>query len=78
MPPRNGSPLNSGPSSRHCRPRSIQPPPTRHAPSTTTTPPNPAQSREAASQLTTLLSELDPGAADFVETQSRGAASAVR
>jgi two-component system, sensor histidine kinase and response regulator len=29
---------------------------------------NPAQSREAAAQLTRLLSEFDPGAADFIET----------
>ena len=29
------------------------------------TPPNLAQSREAAAQLTALLSEHDPGAADF-------------
>jgi two-component system sensor histidine kinase/response regulator len=36
-------------------------------PSTTTTPANPARSLEAAAQLTTLLSELDPGATDFVE-----------
>jgi hypothetical protein len=32
------------------------------------TPVNAARSREAAAQLTALLSELDPGAADFVET----------
>ena len=37
-------------------------------PSTPATPANPAESREAAAQLTALLSELDPGAADFVET----------
>ncbi len=36
-------------------------------PSTTTTPANPARSLEAAARLTTLLSELDPGATDFVE-----------
>jgi two-component system sensor histidine kinase/response regulator len=36
-------------------------------PSTMTTPANPAQSLEAAARLTTLLSELDPGATDFVE-----------
>ena len=35
--------------------------------STTTTPANPAASLEAAARLTTLLSELDPGATDFVE-----------
>jgi two-component system sensor histidine kinase/response regulator len=35
--------------------------------STTTAPANPAQSREAAAQLTILLSEFDPGAADFLE-----------
>ncbi len=29
---------------------------------------NPAESRAAAEQLTTMLSEFDPGAADFVET----------
>jgi hypothetical protein len=29
---------------------------------------NPAQSREAAGQLQKLLSEFDPGAADFVES----------
>jgi HPt (histidine-containing phosphotransfer) domain-containing protein len=29
---------------------------------------NPAESRAAAGQLTTMLSEFDPGAADFVET----------
>jgi hypothetical protein len=28
---------------------------------------DPAQSREAAAQLTKLLSEFDPGAADFIE-----------
>jgi two-component system, sensor histidine kinase and response regulator len=32
------------------------------------TPMDPAQSREAATQLTTLLAELDPGAADFLAT----------
>ena len=32
------------------------------------TPSNPAQSREAAAHLTVLLSERDPGAADFLET----------
>jgi two-component system sensor histidine kinase/response regulator len=32
------------------------------------TPPNPARSREAAAHLTALLSERDPGAADFLET----------
>ena len=37
-------------------------------PSTATAPANPAQSREAGAQLTRLLSELDPAAADFVET----------
>jgi HPt (histidine-containing phosphotransfer) domain-containing protein len=31
-------------------------------------PMNPAESRAAAAQLTTMLSEFDPGAADFVET----------
>jgi hypothetical protein len=30
-------------------------------------PSNPAQAREAARKLETLLSDLDPGAADFVE-----------
>ena len=35
--------------------------------STTTPPVNPARSREMASHLTALLSELDPGAADFIE-----------
>ncbi len=54
--------------SRNCEPRSIQPPPTRQQHSTPATPANPAQSREAAAHLATLLSELDPGAADFVET----------
>jgi signal transduction histidine kinase/CheY-like chemotaxis protein len=34
---------------------------------TTTLPVNPAESREAASHLTRLLSDLDPGAADFLE-----------
>jgi hypothetical protein len=37
------------------------------APSGTATPANPAESREAAAHLTALLSEFDPGAADFVE-----------
>ncbi|HEY6359605.1 MAG TPA: response regulator, partial [Vicinamibacterales bacterium] len=37
-------------------------------PSTTTRLPTPAQSREAAVQMTALLAELDPGAADFLET----------
>jgi hypothetical protein len=37
-------------------------------PSTATAPANAAQSREAGAQLTRLLSELDPAAADFVET----------
>jgi hypothetical protein len=36
-------------------------------PSTTPTPTNPAQSREAGSRLVALLSELDPGAADFLQ-----------
>jgi signal transduction histidine kinase/CheY-like chemotaxis protein/HAMP domain-containing protein len=36
-----------------------------HSPATP--PVDPARSREAASHLTTLLSELDPGAADFIE-----------
>jgi len=31
-------------------------------------PSSPSQSRDAASQLTRLLSEFDPGAADFIET----------
>jgi hypothetical protein len=35
--------------------------------STTEAPPDPAQSLEAAAKLTSLLSESDPGAADFVE-----------
>ncbi len=37
-------------------------------PSMPATPPNSAQSREAAARLTALLSERDPGAADFLET----------
>ena len=37
-------------------------------PSIPATPPSPAQSREAAAQLTGLLSERDPGAAEFLET----------
>ena len=37
------------------------------AQSATAPPANPAQSRAAAGQLTTLLSDLDPGAADFLE-----------
>ena len=37
-------------------------------PSTTTAPPSPAQSRATAERLSALLSELDPGAADFLET----------
>jgi two-component system sensor histidine kinase/response regulator len=36
--------------------------------STAATPADPARSRELAAQLTTLLSQLDPGAADFIET----------
>ena len=35
--------------------------------STTATAVDPAQAREAAAQLTKLLSEFDPGAADFIE-----------
>jgi HPt (histidine-containing phosphotransfer) domain-containing protein len=31
-------------------------------------PADPAESRQAAARLTSLLSELDPGAADFIET----------
>jgi two-component system sensor histidine kinase/response regulator len=38
------------------------------APAPTTASMNPAQSREAAAQLSMLLSEFDSGAADFVET----------
>jgi two-component system, sensor histidine kinase and response regulator len=34
---------------------------------TSTTPANPAQTRAAVAQLTKLLSEFDPGAADFIE-----------
>ena len=37
------------------------------AESSATPPAEPAQSRAAAGQLTTLLSDLDPGAADFLE-----------
>ena len=37
-------------------------------PSTPAAPTSPAQSREAAAHLTVLLSEGDPGAADFLET----------
>ena len=37
-------------------------------PSATTAPPRPAQSRATAVRLSALLSELDPGAADFLET----------
>jgi hypothetical protein len=35
---------------------------------TTASPANPAQTRETAAQLTKLLAEFDPGAADFIET----------
>jgi hypothetical protein len=44
------------------------------------TPPSPAdaaQSREAAVKLTTMLSELDPGAADFVEANREALRSVV-
>jgi hypothetical protein len=37
-------------------------------PSATATRADPAQSRDAAAKLALLLSESDPGAADFVET----------
>jgi two-component system, sensor histidine kinase and response regulator len=37
-------------------------------PSATSAPPSPAQSRATAARLSALLSELDPGAADFLET----------
>jgi signal transduction histidine kinase/CheY-like chemotaxis protein len=37
-------------------------------PSIPAIPPNPVQSREAAAHLTLLLSDRDPGAADFLET----------
>ncbi len=37
------------------------------APTATPAAANPAQSREAATQLSKLLSEFDPGAADFIE-----------
>jgi two-component system sensor histidine kinase/response regulator len=47
--------------------------PAPQAPSSTTTAPvNPARTRETAAQLTKLLAEFDPGAADFIET-NRGA-----
>ena len=36
-------------------------------PSAVPTPANSVSSREAAARLTTLLSDMDPGAADFVE-----------
>jgi hypothetical protein len=39
---------------------------------TTSAPANPAQTREVAAQLSKLLAEFDPGAADFIET-NRGA-----
>ncbi len=43
--------------------------PAPQAPSSTTTAPvNPARTRETAAQLTKLLAEFDPGAADFIET----------
>jgi len=49
--------------------RSALPPPASETP-TQVTPPRPTdseQSREAAAQMTRLLSEFDPGAADFIE-----------
>jgi hypothetical protein len=39
------------------------------APTPASTPVNPEHSREAAAQLTRLLSEFDPGAADFIEAK---------
>ena len=42
------------------------PAPETEAQTTVSVPANPAQPREAAAQLTRLLSEFDPGAADFI------------
>ncbi len=53
-------------------------PSTRAIAGSTTSDRRPGRSREAATRLTTLLSEMDPGAADFVEIESRGAAAVIR
>ena len=65
--PSAGWPLLSIRCSRNCGPRwlcAATPSPAQLPP---TAPPDPAQTREAAAQLAKLLSEFDPGAAEFIE-----------
>ena len=57
MPPHSRSPLARARSSRNCEPRWTRPPLSAPAQSTTAAPADPAQSREAAAHLTTLLSD---------------------